>query len=1159
MNNISISNFKDSSSIISIESGIHNINNITFSNCIASTLIKLNNNNQLKLTINSIYLLQNSYFTLFKLLGNIDYFNISNIYTSKFSTIQCDINQLISMPSNELLKPSNIFISNTSFECFGASIFNNASVEFNNVEIRTTFRDSFYHSVNDGEIRFKSSFFKVSNIDASNDMGYFIFLNTSSISFDNCTLKDSSSSFLFSLNSQSIIIRNSNFSKFMSNIQEFLILVGYKNLEISNSEFVDYSGQTFLYSNSGNSSLISSVKFTGFFVVNRFEYTLNSIYSDFEIEGLIVSNCIGGEESFFLFSFGNLVMSNSIFTNNHGSGISSYLLINERVEMFSFKSNNVQLSNNQFINNAFSPIVFFSESNVIIQDTTYLNNVGSFIYGETGSKLIIDGLAIKNNTSPINFLLALENAANVELNNIILENNYFTTPIICITGNVSDANLILNNFKFIGNKVIVFYGENQSFKKYFYFYPDTSVAQIMTANIKITMNNVFITNNIFSSQMFNFITDKLNITGGSFSNNQFIHLSGFKLIYLTASGSDRLVKFQNTIVSNNYDETDISETSLIILNNCYKLEIDFSEFSNNYFPNSIGSVFGVRIRGIFGKVGYTYNIIIQNSKFFNNSALYGGVFSLSLQIFVDGRKLTSDIRSNNFTDNYASYNGGVFYFPFEQFNTDFILQKNNFNNNLLLFGPNNFGGAPSSIKPDFFEANGIELLLIQFLILDQSNNVMIGIGGLFTASVSKGDPDTNIDPVVEYININIVSGQGSFYYSFNSAFGSYYSIQLLNFTDLNSITIKTTGCGTFRYPTRNTSSTFTNCDYCPMGSVYSDLFYNSSNPGRCIKCDPNEMVCQNSNVYTLDNYYMVSPSKIYSCSLDMCYKKNTCQSSSSDITLKIIYSLIQHYKRYIEKDSKYKSFYKINSIEKDIKRILIKNQTSNLINQTKSQWILFQILYIPIMFNIASVIIYKEQFKISKQIDLLALDFSVEYLGPVLHKILFTLSIFIFIIVSIVLIIIALNSSSFIYSRIKYKNNKIGRIWIESNLIVQKTLSKLNYKRKYRWWDLIIIIRSNIFIILSLITLFGHHYYMNIVLWIQTIYSTLFFIIHPIKTTKSLSSESRIINQINLFQILLYTIAQSALFKSIKPQHKVMRSIDNFLNDHPDFSIKTMY
>ncbi|KAM9960609.1 hypothetical protein ACTFIW_009753 [Dictyostelium discoideum] len=224
-------------------------------------------------------------------------------------------------------------------------------------------------------------------------------------------------------------------------------------------------------------------------------------------------------------------------------------------------------------------------------------------------------------------------------------------------------------------------------------------------------------------------------------------------------------------------------------------------------------------------------------------------------------------------------------------------------------------------------------------------------------------------------------------------------------------------------------------------------------------------------------------------------------------------------------------------------RIILKrnnndNNSSDIVYKIKCLWSLFQLLFIPIMFNSISLLINK----VVNNESLLIIDFTIKYFGGNKFQIILsTFSIIIIILISFILI-------SFVIINLNLFNN---RLLLLSNhyfyLNLKRMISKLNYRNGFKWWDIVILIRSIIFITLSLSMIFNPIDFMPIIIAIQLIYTIIFIFINPKKNELSSSSFKKLNiltstitisdphNILNIIQSSIFISVGSSLFLKLLP------------------------
>ncbi|EAL73054.1 hypothetical protein DDB_G0268930 [Dictyostelium discoideum AX4] len=229
------------------------------------------------------------------------------------------------------------------------------------------------------------------------------------------------------------------------------------------------------------------------------------------------------------------------------------------------------------------------------------------------------------------------------------------------------------------------------------------------------------------------------------------------------------------------------------------------------------------------------------------------------------------------------------------------------------------------------------------------------------------------------------------------------------------------------------------------------------------------------------------------------------------------------------------------------------NLKSNGNYKLNSYWSLFQVLFIPLFFNSISLLV-------SKEVDgnhFSALDFTIYYLNDnYLQITLFTLAIIIIVIISLFLIILFLNpiinnirnfyisrGSSNINSGISSgKSLKLNQPPYQNRIILKfnqfhQLILKLNYKNQFGWLELLVFLKTTIFISLSLSMIFNYKNYLLIIIGIEIFYQSFNFILLQTKKTKKLSRNYQN-SLIDLFQLIIFVIVSSSLFSHLDSKTK---------------------
>ncbi|KAM9951693.1 hypothetical protein ACTFIT_002375 [Dictyostelium discoideum] len=271
---------------------------------------------------------------------------------------------------------------------------------------------------------------------------------------------------------------------------------------------------------------------------------------------------------------------------------------------------------------------------------------------------------------------------------------------------------------------------------------------------------------------------------------------------------------------------------------------------------------------------------------------------------------------------------------------------------------------------------------------------------------------------------------------------------------------------------------------------------------------------------------------------------------STDITL----NLLEFTLKRIFKFSNYPNF---------LNKILIGKVNQGKIYKWKSIWSLYQIFIIPLLFNSICFLISKT----INNIDYLSIDFSINYKSKI-NQLCITLSIIIILMISLISIISIISFLIFKFKTLKRilkinnsnnnsndnnnnnqnsNNRKLKSYFISKlNLIFlnfYRLQLQLNYKRNFKYWDNLILLKSLLLVILSISFIFNFSHFMTFVITIQIIYTTIHFLFNPIK--KELLPITNFNNLTNLLQLIIFIISDSTLLKSVSlfNQGKILTKI----------------
>ncbi|KAN0027690.1 hypothetical protein ACTFIU_010669 [Dictyostelium citrinum] len=1258
--NVTISNFVRSS-LFSFSIGIIKFQYVKFIECTSSDFFYLSGWNNLYLELNYVFVVTNDYnhFLNLKNTNNNNLsINISNFKTSCSSIlIGNTFSKFISTTtttataSNENYFTTNfnngssvndypiqISVINSSLDCLGSMKFISSNVLFENVNIEASFESFLFYSKNSNLV-LKSTSYVTKKFNNNNKIHGFLFVQESSsnLFLNNCKVENSSSPFLYSIDSY-------------SNIENIKVIQSYSNLQdyfqLSNSS-LNIINLLVDYFNTPDSSLIylyqSNVSISNSTISNSLFGTKATVLGEDSngiIDHLIITNCFSQSEFFSFSTFikyllHNFFISNSLFTDNKGMGINE--------SPFIIASNSiVKLNSCNFIGNSFLPLINSTKSFVTIDDIVFQNNSGSFLFSYYDYITNVTNFILKDCQIPLSFVFGLINTYyESTFNNITISNNYLNQFFFFFSGKPSFDSTGIYNLTFTNNIIILNVDDIYPFT--FKTLDNLPISLFIFDGTLFRFQSSTFINNTFNSGLITSFNSTIAFSNCTINENLFSRSPN--LLYSNYS----TIMFLDCNVCSNYAKNQINSFSPLTIESSglmsfvnSGLTIDTCQFSNNTFPLSYGGI----VYYFINQTNYlnTKKLSIKSSNFSSNIANIGGVF-----YFSGFMKTTRSyqIFKNKFYNNYGKTSGGVIY------NEDYnfpdpknIYYDNEFLDNFSSFGSNNISNAPSYIK---FDENTYgysdEYLNYEFYVIDILGNQATQVFGAFNTSIVSSDGQSS----ETFVTSVIYSGIGSFRYTFYSRDYNQFNITIYIDDEPLMSPISVIGCQRYKHYIGDSM----NCTYCPVSSTL--VYYNGNNES-CVQCDSSRMICQDEIFEALDGFYVINkhPQDVLECALDFCLKNNTCQpnernlgdlcyycsygyeqqthtslnsakigiqccskfepfllipifmifiifglvlsafkysmfSNSNRLGSLIIFiqvnsvvffsyriSLLPLFRLSIDMFDGYCYFYNLNYLQKVmisycsiilvaiigysdiiinsiktyqwilfnikkkinpmndsnvivipkfIKTISNRNLKSNGIYKLNSYWSLFQVLFIPLLFNSISLLVYKD-------IDdhrLSALDFTIYYLNDdYLQIALFTFAIIIIVLISLCLIFLFIINPNVYLIR----NNRIVLLSkpIQLSQKINQMILKLNYKNNFKWWDLVILLRSVIFISLSLSMIFSPNYYLLIIIFIQILYQGILIIFKPIKNQKSPIDYKNCL--IDIFQLIILIIVGSSLFSN---------------------------
>lgn len=245
--------------------------------------------------------------------------------------------------------------------------------------------------------------------------------------------------------------------------------------------------------------------------------------------------------------------------------------------------------------------VFITKSNILILNSTFGRNsaeVGGVIYGEQLSNITID--------------------RSVFFENSVMCTDSWKECFGGVLGVEGGTNLIIQNSSFYGNKAIGKYGNGGVL---------TAIESTVTIkNSSFTNNNAANSGGVFIAQQSNFVIDATNFTNNRGDYGGVFFLSASNATIHGATFVSGRAQSRGGVV---FAQTSILNISGIIC-------------AQNYAHEEAGVFYLIR----------TW-LTIHGSKFYSNSAGYGGVMS------IQGPSAQLDIERSKFANNTAYQNGGI--------------------------------------------------------------------------------------------------------------------------------------------------------------------------------------------------------------------------------------------------------------------------------------------------------------------------------------------------------------------------------------------------------------------------------------------------------------------------------------------------------------------
>ncbi|KAN0053184.1 hypothetical protein ACTA71_006708 [Dictyostelium dimigraforme] len=850
LENVKINGYRSSNPMIMLFSGSEiKMNSIFIEDCISYSLISTIGGMVSSIEINKIQFNNNIFDSI------IDVKGISNVTISELITT-CEMNNkfysmiIITTTNNdnstkdyynlkdkEYVPKSNVSLSFMDLSCIGSFQFESTSVEMLLVNMSASFNQFLFTLTKESILVIDRCDF-ILNPSTGLKSTAFLVGDNSDLYIVDSTFGYCGTGIVVSTNGSSLTLINTSILKINLGVPVFTI--GYSTLEFYNCTFE----QTYIQSTSLIDSFISNITIDICTIDTLGGVFISSFGSNILINQLVMANCFT-QYKLFQSNSDSIIISNSLFNNNHGFGYNLFHL---------YESINFEVISTHFINNSFSPIINSQNGSLIFKSIKLDENVGSFLGSVNDTLLQINNLIYKDNKIPYDYLFSIEGCNNIIMDSIIIDNNYLTQYLIMVNG--VSGYLDISNFNFKNNKIVTINSpfNNESISSLIFF------NEINFFN----MNEIIIIDNKISSNFFYFQSVNLIIKNNSLiKSNEII---GDQYYFIQSIDSNF------TILNSNFIDNQGDSISLINLINCNLTINGICEMSRNDFSkNGNGSIISLNQIN-YNSITFNY-FMISNLNASFNLAKFGGVFqfggySNGNDAFINP---LSKFINNTFNSNIGSQQGGVIYteqFSFSN-NIKSILKLNNFENNTSICGPN----FSSELQKGMFSNDSINVIngvdtLIEFYFVDYFNNTFASLSIPLNISITR-----QLDNSTEFFLSSVMAGKGTFLYQFLGDVGENYLVESVDPTlNLEQI-FYVDGCLPYQYLTLLNET----CEYCENNFAFSQSL------NKCYPCDSNIMNCFSSTVFAIDGYYIVDNdvSMVEECPLDLCLSKNLCTSNSS--------------------------------------------------------------------------------------------------------------------------------------------------------------------------------------------------------------------------------------------------------------------------------------
>ncbi|KAM9971439.1 hypothetical protein ACTFIW_011417 [Dictyostelium discoideum] len=862
---------------------------VEFDNCVSPSMFTMENTN---LVISDL-IFTNCIFETMLEARNSSNIEISNLSIN--STQNNMIQKFLSMPKDEnsFEMSSSIEFSNIFLESIEGSFeFRNSIVNFEFVTMISIGSDSFINGYQGSIINIISSDFISNPFGKINQLFY---IEQSSITISQSNFFDSAVPIVMAVKNSSVLIENNSSFYDLQTSQPIITVADDSILEIYSSLFNNCRISSSSLIQSENSLVYISE--TNFLLVSQ--QLFNSSRSKISMNIVNISQSF--TQSQLITSVDDYIfIASSVFDGNHG-------LI---YQMFTLNGSILNITQTQFNGNSFNPMIKSVNSTMEFVENVYSNNSGSFINSKDDQLISISFLEFSDSRLPINYLLSSDSTKTIILNQIFINNNYFTQFFI---SSFNAETFEIDTFEFNNNLIVhvpMLLCPYNQFDELGGFISLTQVSNVLIKNFNIRNNQIgttFLTFYDCAFSKYNSTNSNSNSYSNSYSNTGGsigISSSGGGGSSDSCSGSSSSssgsscsgsVNIQNSLFLYNTIQSDISlysESNYLIESKSSKVSISSTYFNKNQgngkglilVINSNITIYGCSIDSNVFQNGtgailsffpdyliddsFQWFVIVQ-SLLTSNTGVYGGVLYFNSPQSLNNP--FSKIENNSFINNLALQQGGVIYTTDSLFNENMtkVLDSNTFISNSAFCGPNFSSNMMKN--PQF--SNPISQVvddgssIIEYQFVDYYGNLFTPFSSILTIYVNRTSTNHLIN-----VTSNVNAGMGKFTFEYIGSINDEYLIGVNSPTPVLA-RVYVDGCSPYQFY----NSTSEMCTYCPNNYALSQLL------GKCYPCNTNIMNCLVSTVFAIDGYYLVNNdvSMVEQCPLDMCLSYNLCTSNSS--------------------------------------------------------------------------------------------------------------------------------------------------------------------------------------------------------------------------------------------------------------------------------------